>query len=99
VNLTLGERIYYTGDRANAEDAGTIVAIRPPNRWGPECYDVDLDDGRHFPAVYGLSFDPGSGRRFWPLDEWQAHQAKRAEEGLASMLRAIARSKAAQISG
>lgn len=72
-----GTRIYYTGDRANWEDSGTITAVRQPTKYSPLAYDIKLDDGRVFNGVYDLSFNPGSGCRFWPLDEWEADRQKR----------------------
>ena len=85
--MDLGQRIYYTGDMANAEDFGTIIAVREPNKYAPLSYDIRLDDGRLFKGVWDLSFQPSPGRRFWPLDEWEADRQKRIEAMKADMKR------------
>ena len=72
-----GTRIYYTGDRANCEDFGTIVDVRPPNRFAPLSYDIKLDDGRVFLGIWDLSFSPGPGRRFWTEKEWEENRQAR----------------------
>jgi len=87
--LTVGQRIYYTGDMANIEDEGRIVRMRPADRLAPESYDVKLNDGRIFRGVYHLSFDPGPGRRFWPLDEWEAQRKARLASSILAMQRVI----------
>ena len=71
MKMELGQRVYYTGDMANIEDSGTITTVHPEDKWAPESYTVDLDDGRVFRKAMNLSFDSSPGRRFWPLDEWQ----------------------------
>jgi hypothetical protein len=85
MKLSLGTRIYYTGDMANADDAGTVVAVRPRDKFAPESYDIDLDDGRRFRGVYHTSFDAGSGRRFMPLSEWQKDRDDRIRACTLSM--------------
>lgn len=42
----IGQMVRYTGDMANHAGVGAIVAIRPAGRFGPQSYDVALDDGR-----------------------------------------------------
>ena len=83
--MELGTRIYYTGDRANHEDAGTIVGINPATKYGPVSYDIDLDDGRELRGLYPSAFGKGPGRRFWALDEWQADRARRIAEMVARL--------------
>ena len=77
--MKLGDKIYYTGDMANSEGFGQIVFINPPNRWAGETYDIAFDDGRVFKGIYPEMFDAGSGRRFWPLEEWQEDRQRRIE--------------------
>jgi hypothetical protein len=88
MKMTLGQRIYYKGDMANIDDAGTIVGVRPADKFAPESYDIDLDDGRTMQGVYHLAFDSGPGRRFVPLDEWRA-QREAAIKTSAAAMRAI----------
>jgi len=76
--LKMGERIYYTGDMANPSDFGTIAEIIRPERWGMS-YHLNLDDGRSF-TIGPEMFHPGPGRRFWPLDEWEADRRRRIAE-------------------
>ncbi len=87
MKITLGQRIYYTGDVANVDGTGTVVAVRPPSRFAEESYDIDMDDGRTKPSIFGSMFDPSPGRRFWPLDEWLADRRKRIEQMKAEMQR------------
>ncbi len=77
MELTLGQRIFYTGDMANFEDAGTVIAVNPPTKFSRQGdYNLELDDGRVFRRISPLSFDPGPGRRFMPLDEYHASRRK-----------------------
>ena len=69
-NMPTGTRFYYTGDMANIEGEGSISRVINSPRWGIS-YDLVFDDGRLSRGVLPLSFEPGSGRRFWPLDEWE----------------------------
>jgi len=83
-NMTRGTRFYYTGDMANADGEGSISRVIDSPKWGLS-YDLTFDDGRLFRSVSPLAFKPGSGRRFWPLDEWRANRAKRIAEMQARM--------------
>lgn len=97
MDLTLGQRIYYTGDMANSEDAGTIVAVREPDKFcSCGSYNIELDDGREILGVYALAFDPSVGRRFWPLDEWLEERRQGLERSQARMRAAIEASKRAK---
>ena len=69
-----GARIYYMGDCANNPGYGVIAKVKEPNEYAPLRYDILMDDGRKFPAVYSSSFKPGSGRRFWMADEYRAYR-------------------------
>ena len=75
-----GDRIYYTGDMANLPDEGIITKRREPNRFAPVSYDIHLDDGRELRGIYYLSFNPGSGRRFWLLSEYREDRECRIKE-------------------
>jgi len=87
-NMPTGTRFYYTGDMANIEGEGSISRVINSPRWGIS-YDLVFDDGRLSRGVLPLSFEPGSGRRFWPLDEWEAHRAARLEESQARYLKVL----------
>ncbi len=80
MQLTKGQRVYYTGDRANSEDYGTIIDVIPADRYAPERYTIELEDGRIFKGVYGIMFDDEIGRRFWPAEEWGADRKRRMDE-------------------
>jgi hypothetical protein len=80
MKLVKGQQIYYTGDMANLPGFGVVAAVRTSTRFGPESYDLSFEDGRRFLGVYGLMFDCGPGRRFWPLDEWKAERQKQIAE-------------------
>ena len=81
-NMTRGTRFYYTGDMANIDGEGSISRVINSPKWGMS-YDLVFDDGRLFRGVSPLSFEPGPGRRFWPLTEWKAHRAERLAEAQA----------------
>ena len=70
--MNTGDRFYYTGDAANSEGEGGILCVET-NRFGTR-YCLLFDDGRSF-YVGPESFLPQPGRRFWPLQEWQADRA------------------------
>lgn len=92
MKLQLDQRIYYTGDMANCEDLGTIVAVHAPTKFSVcESYDIQLDDGRKMCKVFDISFDSSPGRRFWPLDEWTAARRKSLEQTQARMLEVLNR--------
>jgi hypothetical protein len=81
----IGRRIYYTGDMANPDGEGVIIAYRPADRWHSGSFDVRLDDGRDWRGIHPASFDPSPGRRFWLLDEWEAARQLRIEAMKAAM--------------
>ncbi len=79
----VGTRIYYTGDMANRESAGTITRFHPPGRFNPEAVDIEYDEERFegdtersSRMVYLLGFKPGPGRRFLLLEEYEANRDK-----------------------
>ncbi len=74
--LKIGQRIYYTGDRANVEDFGTIKAIRPANKWAGMSYDILLDDDRKFNGVFPNNFE-GIGKRFMTQEEYDKERETR----------------------
>lgn len=84
--LQIGDRIYYTGDMANAESAGTIVAVNPATHHSGPSVDIDLDDepDRRFRVVSLLAFNPAPGRRFWLLPEYEIARQARMESFIAS---------------
>ncbi len=90
--LEIGTRIYYTGDRANIEGEGAITVIHPHDKWGPESYNIALDDGRNLLGIYPSNFS-GPGKRFWLLDDWEADRQRRITEMQADMLKIIERQK------
>lgn len=74
IELKVGTKVFYTGDMANSEDLGVIVKEREATLYGPVAVDIRLDDGREIKGIGKHMFDPGIGRRFWPLDEWMAER-------------------------
>jgi len=70
----VGDRIYYTGDMANSDAEGTIIAHYPKNKYVSECFDIEYDDGRISKRVLALGFRPQAGQRFWSLEIWEAKQ-------------------------
>jgi hypothetical protein len=80
--LIEGTRIYYTGDMANADGLGTITKVHAPEtKYGyGESVDIRFDDGRESRKVWKSMFEPGPGRRFWSVAEWDAKRALDIEE-------------------
>lgn len=88
--LNLGTRIYYTGDAANIDGFGEIVAVNPPSRFAPGgTFDVRMDDGREFRQLFPASFKPSPGRRFIPEAEYRAER----EAGIAALEQAVKTSR------
>jgi len=75
-----GTRIYYTGDSANHPGYGFIIGVKEPTEYSSLRYDILMDDGREFPAVYEVSFTSRSGCRFWIADEYRAHRQKMTDK-------------------
>jgi hypothetical protein len=70
--LSIGTKIYYTGDMANQSGFGEVIAHR--SDWG---MDIRFEDGRAFNALTMSSFSAGPGRRFMTLE---THKAERAAQ-------------------
>ncbi len=76
-----GDRVYYTGDMANWATEGTITACVPAGKYNPESVNIAWDQKR-FEDDYRreslmvpiIMFSPGSGRRFYLLEEWEAER-------------------------
>lgn len=66
-----GDRIHYTGDQANSEKDGIIIARKAATNYTPFGYDIAMNDGHTMWCISPLEFEPGRGRRFWLLSEWQ----------------------------
>lgn len=79
--LQIGTRVYYTGDMANCEGYGNVVATYVAPKGSPEtfAFDVLFDDGRTFARLSLHNFTPGPGRRFWIASEWDADRQRRLE--------------------
>ena len=80
-----GDRVYYTGDMANLPSSGVITKRRPADKYAPISYDVHLNDGREIKGLYYLSFEPGPGRRFWLLSEWEADRKLKMDDFVSRM--------------
>ena len=74
-DLPIGTRIYYTGDMANPDGYGVVVAHRPASRWSAVSVDQRIVDGRDILAIQPHEFDLSPGRRFLTRTE---HDARRA---------------------
>lgn len=85
--LTVGTRIYYTGDMANGETFGTITKCREVNAYGGASVDILYDDERFegddktSRGVSILQFEgEEASRRFFTADEWKASQDRKIKE-------------------
>ncbi len=80
--MKTGDRIYYTGDLANCESEGTITACNPATKYSGESVDIQFDQPRFendkmTSRVDVMNFNPGPGRRFWILEEWETDRRER----------------------
>jgi len=69
-NLQVGDKVYYTGDVANLDGYGEIVARNEDPRWGLS-YDIMIDDSTNVRIARGIgpgSFG-GAGCRFKVMDD------------------------------
>ncbi|MBE3126174.1 MAG: hypothetical protein IMZ57_11030 [Acidobacteria bacterium] len=88
--LVAGEKIYYTGDMANADGFGEIVLVDSSGRFGTQVK-IKMDDGRSF-WISPASFVPGPGRRFMLKSEADAERAERIASFNQSYLESLVRS-------
>ena len=85
VQLVVGNRVYYTGDRANLPSEATVVATHEAGRYNPACVDLRYDEPRfegdtcESRMVPLIAFDPGPGCRFWLLEDWNRATAPRTQ--------------------
>mgnify|MGYP001765497308 CR=1 FL=1 len=70
-DLTVGTRVWYTGDICNHEGEGEIIEAADCD-WYVKSYTVRMDDGRTF-RLTPSAFRPYPGRRFWPKAERDAY--------------------------
>ncbi len=88
-----GDRIYYTGDMANCSSEGTITEVVPATKYGAESVWIEFDDIRFEgdtkkkSNVYIQCFEPGPGRRFWMMDEWETDRQVRIKAMQERMLK------------
>lgn len=88
-DLPIGTTIYYTGDMANHDGTGSIVAHRPATKWGPASVDVLMEDGRTMNALWPNMFEGSIGQRFYRMTDWQAKQAAARAEMEAYYAKAV----------
>ena len=78
--MRVGDRIYYTGDRANGASEGTVTACNPASKYIPESVNIKYDQSRfegdtmESRLVLLQNFQPGPGRRFYLFEEWVAER-------------------------
>ncbi len=77
--ITVGARIYYTGDVANVPDFGVVTEHLPADKYAPDLLVIRLDDGRELRGIDLRSFRPAPGRRFWTAAEWNAERERDLE--------------------
>jgi len=80
MQIRLGARIYYAGDRANAPSYGTIVAVCQDSvdiLYDEPRFDGDTRLSRGVPLVAFKS--AAYGQRFWLADEWKAERERQME--------------------
>ena len=81
--VTVGSRIYYTGDMANIDGVGTVIKIIPASNYAPEMAVVHLDDGRDCtPATMSIEdeYKGHCGVRFVTEEAYQSWREAKLEE-------------------
>ena len=73
-----GTKIFYTGDMANGEGYGHIVKAYS-NQIYSEVYDIEMNDGRKFPALTAANFSKGPGQRFHIASDYDREKTRRLE--------------------
>lgn len=73
MKLEIGTKIYYSGDMANPDGFGEVIAIRPATKWSSEHFVILMDDER-VKTVPESNFAKGPGQRFHFEEEWQAQR-------------------------
>jgi len=97
-DMHYGDRVYYTGDMANVDGYGRIVAMHDADRWSGRSVDVKADDGRQWNGLTDLNFADGPGRRFYLAEEWEAKKRSQFIETLDG-LNATPKQKAKALAG
>ncbi len=71
-----GDKVHYTGDRANEPGWGTVTKI------DSRFFDLEFDDPERKPfrGLFILSIEPGPGRLFWPEGDWRVYRQEKIEE-------------------
>jgi hypothetical protein len=85
--MNIGTRIYYTGDMANQDGFGEIIAVHGPDRWySGNCYDIRMEDGRLWKRVMDCQIqtkDRRPGERFMTVEVYQADRQARIAQMVA----------------
>ncbi|RJX17664.1 MAG: hypothetical protein C4575_12525 [Desulforudis sp.] len=83
MRLHKGTRIYYTGDMANREGFGTIVAVLEPTKYSPQQVVIKMDDGREKKvptAMFSKEYKGHGGTRFVTEDAYRRWQQGQVEK-------------------
>jgi hypothetical protein len=76
--LKVGDQVYYTGDRANADAFGEVTEVIPGTATAPITYVVIFENG-YTMHVQEFLFT-GPGRRFMLRSEYDADKAAKLAE-------------------
>lgn len=81
----VGQRVYYTGDRANPDGWAVVVKVTWDDKWGygAEIFMQDICGPRKFNAIHVCSFQ-GIGRRFQTEGDWKRERRQKVTEFLAT---------------
>lgn len=72
--LSIGTKIYYTGDMANSEGVGIITKEHEATKYAPHCFDIEMEDGRKMRMIKPASFNAGPGQRFHVYETWKTER-------------------------
>lgn len=78
--LSIGTRIYYTGDMANHEAFGTITKIEPCKfyQWSITI-EYDKEDDKANSVLSPMNFSQGPGRRFMTEEQLNSERQAKIE--------------------
>ena len=83
MTLSIGDRIYYTGDMANDQGRGVVFGRDGDNVWGANV-DILMDDGRVIKGLEEINFSERylghGGTRFVLESEYMRWRAERISD-------------------
>ncbi|HXU25585.1 MAG TPA: hypothetical protein VN698_00020 [Bacteroidia bacterium] len=77
--LKIGQKIYYTGDMANASDFGIITEVFEPTKYTYWMYKIKFDSGKER-KVEAYGFNKSPGQRFKTIEQYNQEREAAMEK-------------------